>query len=141
MDPTGSASSATQAVTLSVLTNASAGYTLAASDTGLSRTSPASTIPDMTSGPGTGVSTFPSRGFGVSATFSGGGTDGAALASGLTGSKWVGLPASPANLVTATGPTGATPDTIALTFQIAVDYTVLAGTYTSTITWVVTPTY
>ena len=43
----------------SVLTNASTGYTLSASDSGLSRSSPAYTIPDITSGPGTGVGTFP----------------------------------------------------------------------------------
>ena len=141
VDPTGTASSASQAVTLTVLTNASAGYTLAASDTGLSRTSPAYTIADVTSGPGTGIATFPANGFGASATLTGGGTDGAALASGLTGNQWVGFPASAANFLTTTGPTGATPDTLVLTTQVQADYSVPAGTYTDTITYVVTPSY
>ena len=42
-----------------MLTNASTGYTLAASDTGLSMTAPAATIPDVTTGPGTGVTPSP----------------------------------------------------------------------------------
>jgi len=142
VDPTGLSSGSTKAVTLTVLTNASAGYTLAALDTGgLSRTSPAYTIPDVTAGPGTGVGTFPTSGFGTSATLSGGGTDGAALASGLTGGQWVGYPGSAATFLSATGPTGATPDTLVLTNKVGVDYSVPAGAYTDTITYVLTPSF
>jgi hypothetical protein len=141
VDPTGPAASSSQAVTLTVQTNASAGYTLAASDTGLSRTGPAYTIADVTSGPGTGVGTFPSSGFGASATLMTGGTDGAAMASGLTGGKFVGYPSSAATFLSATGPTGTTADTLVLTNQVAVDYSVPAGTYTNTITYVVTPSF
>ena len=141
VDPTGLGGDPTSAVTLSVLTNASAGYTLAASDTGLSRTGPSYTIPDVTSGPGTGLSTFPATGFGCSATFTTGGTDGAALAAGLTGGKFVGYPSSAATFFSATGPTGATADTLVVTNQVSVDYSVPAGAYTDTITYLLTPTF
>jgi hypothetical protein len=140
VDPTG-LSSQTATVTLTVQTNASSGYTLAAYDAGLSKSSPAFTIPAVSTGPGTGVATFPGSGFGVSATLSTGGTDGASLASGLSGSKWVGYPSSAANFLTTTGPTGATPDTLTLTNQVGVDYSVPAGAYSDTITYVATPTY
>ena len=62
-------------------------------------------------------------------------------ASGLSGSKWVGYPTSAANFLTTTGPTGATPDTLTLTNQVGVDYSVPAGAYSDTITYVATPTY
>ncbi len=130
-----------QAVVLTVQTNASSGYTLAAADTGLSRPSPSFTIPAVSTGPATGVATFPTKGWGASATLSGGGTDGATLAAGLTGGNWVGYPSTAANFLTATGPTGATADTLTLTNQVAVDYSVPAGTYTDTITYVVTPSF
>ena len=141
LDPTGLSTNQTQPVVLTVQTNASGGYSLAASDTGLSMTGPAFTIPGVTAGPGTGVASFPSSGFGVSAVLSGGGTDGAALAAGLSGNKWVGYPVAAANFLTTTGPTGATADTLTLTNQVNVDYTMPAGTYNDTITYVVTPTY
>ena len=122
LDPTGLSTNQTQPVVLTVQTNASGGYSLAASDTGLSMTGPAFTIPGVTAGPGTGVASFPSSGFGVSAVLSGGGPGGA-------------------NFLTTTGPTGATADTLTLTNQVNVDYTMPAGTYNDTITYVVTPTY
>jgi len=130
-----------QAVVLTVQTNAASGYTLAASDTGLSRSSPSFTIPAVSSGPATGVSSFPTSGWGASATLTTGGTDGAALAAGLSGGKFVGYPSTPANFLTATGATGATADTLTLTDQVGVDYTVPDGTYTDTITYVATPTF
>ena len=69
-----------------------------------------------------------------------GGTDGAAW---LPGFGWPvrRLSGSAATFLSATGPTGATADTLVLTDQVAVDYSVPAGTYTDTITYVVTPTY
>ena len=130
-----------QVVILTVQTNAASGYTLAASDTGLARSAPSFTIPAVSSGPITGVASFPTSGWGASATLTTGGTDGAALAAGLTGGKFVGYPSSAANFLTATGPTGATPDTLALTDQVAVDYTVPDGTYSDTITYVATPSF
>jgi len=141
LDPTGLSGNPTQPVVLTVLTNASAGYSLAASDTGLSMAAPAFTIADVTSGPATGVSVFPASGFGVSAVLTGGGTDGAALAAGLSGGKWVGYPLVAANFLTTTGPTGVTADTLTLTNRVGVDYTTPAGSYSDTISYVVTPTY
>ncbi len=141
VDPTMLNNTQSQAVVLTVQTNAASGYTLAASDTGLSRSAPAFTIPAVSSGPTVGVSTFPTSGWGTSATLTTGGTDGAALASGLSGGKFVGYPGAPANFLTATGPTGATPDTLTLMNQVAIDYTVPDGSYTDTITYVVTPSF
>jgi len=140
-DPSQLNNVASQQVILTIQTNASAGYTLTIADLGLARTSPAFTIPAVSTGPTVGVSTFPSSGWGVSASLSTGGTDGAALASGLSGGKWVGYPSSAANFLTTTGPTGATPDTLTLTDQVGVDYTVPAGTYSDTITYTATPSY
>jgi len=141
VDPTGTANNMSKAVTLSVLTNAGSGYTLAASDTGLTMVSPAFTIPKVSVGPGTGVGTFPANGWGASATLTGSGGHGAAMATGLSGGQFVGYPAAPATFLSATGPTGATADTLVLTDQVQVDYTVPAGTYTDTITYVATPSY
>ena len=141
VDPTGTANNASQAVTLTVKTNASSGYTLAASDTGLSIASPAYTIPAVSSGPTSGVASFPSSGWGCSASLTTGGSDSAALASGLSGNKFVGYPSSPATFLSASGPTGATADTLVLTDEVAVDYTAPAGTYTDTITYTATPSY
>ena len=130
-----------QVVNLTVQTNAASGYTLAASDTGLTRSAPSFTIPAVSTGPTTGVVSFPASGWGASATLTTGGTDGAALATGLSGGKFVGYPSSVANFLTATGPTGVTPDTLTLTDQVAVDFTVPDGTYSDTITYVATPTF
>ncbi len=52
VDPSQLNNVASQTVVLTVQTNAASGYTLAAADTGLSRTSPAFTIPAVSSGPG-----------------------------------------------------------------------------------------
>jgi hypothetical protein len=141
VDPSSLNNVQSQAVVLTVQTNAASGYTLAMSDTGLSIASPSFTIPAVSSGPTTGVAAFPSSGWGASATLTSGGTDGAALASGLTGGKFVGYPSSPANFLTATGATGATADTLTVTNQVAVDFTVPDGTYSDTITYVATPSF
>ena len=109
VDPSMLDSAQSQMVVLTVQTNAASGYSLAASDTGLSRTLPSFKIPSVTTGPTLGVATFPASGFGISATLTEGGTDGAALAAGLFGGDFVGYPVSSANLLTATGPTGTHP--------------------------------
>ena len=140
VDPTGLSLNQSQAVTLTVKTNAHAGYTLAAYDTGLTQAS-VYTIPAITAGPGTGLGTFPAKGFGASATVSGGGTDSATLAAGLAGGNWVGYPTAGATFLSATAPTGNTADTLVLTNQVTVDYTVPAGTYADTINYVATPSY
>ena len=141
VDPTATANVMSQVVTLGVQTNASSGYTLAASHTGLSRTSPAYTIADVSSGPGTGVATFPATGYGAQATFTHPTDATATMASGLASSQWVGFPASPATFFSSTGSTGATADTFAMTIQVQVGYEVPAGSYSDTITYVATPSY
>jgi hypothetical protein len=141
IDPSMLNSMQNQAVILSIQTNAANGYTLAASDTGLTRAVPPFTIPDVTSGPATGLATFPSAGWGASATLSTGGTDGAALAAGLVGGKFVGYPSTAANFLSATGPTGATADTLTINDQVGVDYTIPEGSYSDTITYLATPSY
>jgi hypothetical protein len=130
-----------QVVVLTVQTNAANGYTLAAEDTGLSRSGPDFTIPAVSTGPTLGVPSFPASGWGASATLSTGGADGAVLAAGFAGGDWVGYPSTAANFLTTTGPTGATADTLTLTDQVAVNYTVPNGTYTDTITYVATPSF
>ena len=141
LDPSLSNDLQSRGVVLTVQTSAATGYTLTASDTGLSRSSPAFTIPAVTSGPSSGVAGFPPSGWGASATLGTGGTDGAVLAAGFSGGKFVGYPSTAAALLTATGPTGATPDTLTLTDQVAVDSATPGGTYTDTITYLVTPGY
>lgn len=95
----------------------------------------------VSTGPTVGVASFPAKGFGASAVLTTGGTDGVAMASGLGGSNWVGYPTSAANFLTATGPTGNSADTLVVTNQVNVDYTVPAGSYSDTINYVVTPSY
>ena len=63
------------------------------------------------------------------------------MAAGLTGGKFVGYPTTAANFLTATGPTGTTPDTLTISDAVGVDYTVPDGSYSDTITYVVTPSY
>ena len=142
VDPTSLNNVQSQAVVLTVQTNAASGYTLAASDTGLSRTCSGLHHPSgELLGLRPGVATFPSSGWGASATLTTGGTDGATLAAGLSGGQFVGYPTTAANFLTATGPTGATADTLTLTDQVAVDYSVPDGTYSDTITYVATPSF
>lgn len=128
-----------QVAVLTVQTNATNGYVLQASDTGLSRTGPAYTIPAVSTGPGVGVATFPATGWGASATLVTTGT--ATLASGFTGGDFVGYPSAAATFVTSSGPTGASADTLTLTDQVGVNYTVPEGSYSDTITYVATPSY
>lgn len=131
-----------QPVTLTVKTNAASGYTIAASDTGLSRTSPAATIGALTAGPGTGTATFTPDHFGVSATLTMGGSDGATLAAGLApAGNYVGYPTTAQTLLSTTGPTGTSADTLVLTNRVVIDYAAVDGTYSDTITYVATPSY
>ncbi|MGA2528770.1 MAG: Ig-like domain-containing protein [Acidimicrobiales bacterium] len=141
IDPVMQNKAESQVVILTVQTNATNGYSLAASDSGLSRKVPPFTIPAVSTGPTVGVATFPASGFGASATLTTGGTDGAALAAGFSGGDFVGYPVTAANFLTSTGPTGTTVDTLTLLNQVAVNYTVPDGSYSDTITYLVTPNY
>jgi hypothetical protein len=141
VDPSMLDSVQSQMVVLTVQTNAVSGYSLAASDSGLSRAAPSFTIPNVTTGPTLGVTTFPASGFGASATLTTGGTDGAVLAAGFSGGDFVGYAASAADLLTAPGPTGTTVDTLTITDEVGVNYAVPDGSYSDTITYVVVPNY
>ena len=141
VDPSMMNSVQSQVIVLTVKTNAASGYSLEASASGLSRSTPPFTIPNVTSGPTLGVASFPASGFGTSATLTTGGTDGATLAAGLSGGDFVGYPTAAASLLTATGPTGNTTDTLTITDEVGVNYTVPEGSYSDTITYLVVPNY
>ncbi len=145
MDPSLSAlSDLTKAVTLTVKTNAGAGYTVAVLDTGLK----AGTyqIPAVSTGTAVGVASasFAANKYGYSATVTAGGGSGVALQGALaTAGNNVGYVTSAGgqNVVSATGPTGNTADSIVITNRVKIDFTTPAGTYTDTVSYVVTPTY
>jgi hypothetical protein len=145
MDPSLAAlSDLTKPVTLTVKTNAGAGYTLAVLDSGLK----AGTyqVPVVSTGTGVGVASasFAANKFGYAATVTAGGGSGVALQGALaTANNYVGYvtTAGGQNVVSATGPTGNTADTITITNRVKIDYTTPAGTYTDTVSYVVTPTY
>jgi hypothetical protein len=136
VDPTGTSASDSSVVNLTVQTNAASGYSLTAADTvnGLYKSSaPTSTIPRVASG---GVGSFPATGFGAQAVASGG-----TLSAPYLSSNWVGYLAAGQAVMSHAGPTGAGADTLSLTNQVGVDFSVPAGQYTDTITYTVTPSY
>lgn len=145
MDPSLPAlADASHTVTLTVTTNAGKGYTLSVADAGLKATSGSTTytIPPASTGTGTGVSTFPSNAFGVSATLTSGGVSGAALQGSLaTSGDYVGYTTTGQTFLSATGPTGNSGDSLALDNQVKISYSTPAGIYTDTITYTATPSY
>lgn len=144
MDPSlGALSDLSRDVTVTVKTNAGQGYSLSASHTGLQAGS--YTIPDASTGVGTGVSSgsFLANTFGFSATLTGSGNSAAAVqGAGLsTSGNFVGYTTGGQALVSAANPTGNTADSLVLTNRVKIDYTTPAGQYTDTITYTATPTY
>lgn len=137
VDPTGPASSQQKVVNLTVQTNAATGYTLSASDTTLQETNHSHFVIPATSG----GATLDDPGFGVSSQLTVGAGDGATLQGNYASDTWAPYATSATPFVTSTGPTGNTADTLTLTNGVAVDYTVPAGLYTDTITYVATPGY
>lgn len=137
VDPTGTDASESAVVPLSVQTNAASGYSLTAADnaTGLYKSAaPTYMIPRVSS---SGVGTFPAAGFGAQAAATGG-----TLSTPYQSSNWVGYLGAGQTVMSHAGPTGASAaDTLTLTNQVAVDFSVPAGTYTDTITYTATPTY
>lgn len=130
-------------VDLSVLTNAGSGYSVSAWSTPISATIGAHTY-TLAQGSTSGSTSLAIDTFAAQASLTSGGTDGAALQGAYaTSGNYVGYNAtSPgADIVAASGPTGNTPDTIAIDCTTSVDYAQPAGTYTGTITYVVTPNY
>jgi hypothetical protein len=129
----------TQAVGLTVQTNANSGYTLTVHDdaAGLQSASTGTpTIADVSSGKATSLTWPGAPRFGYTVT----GT-GATIDSAFTGSKYSGYVSSGEQIASRTNATGGTADTISITNRVAIDYTVPAVVYTDTITYTVTPNY
>jgi secreted PhoX family phosphatase len=121
-----------QVINVTVNTNAATGYTLAIQATPL--TNGTTTLSQMTT---SGAGSLAVDQFAARATAAGCAT----LASPYTSSKYVGYNTSTnASVASCATPTSGT-DTVAMTNWIQVDSSAPAGTYTSTITYVVTPNY
>jgi hypothetical protein len=140
MDPSlGALADQSQAVGITVLTNANSGYTLTVSDNAAGLVSAASgtpTIADVSANKAGSVTWPgpPAYGYTVSAT-------GATADAAFSGSKYAGY--TPGGEVVAShgGSTGASADTITITNRVAVNYSVPATTFTDTITYTATPNY
>ncbi|HXW33569.1 MAG TPA: hypothetical protein VEJ87_03255 [Acidimicrobiales bacterium] len=126
-------------VGLTVLTNAHSGYTLVVNDnaTGLqSSASGGPVIPKVSTGKATAVAWpgAPNWGYTVTGT-------GATIDPDFSGGKYAGYTSAGEEIASRSGATGATADTITITNQVAIDYSVAAGIYTDTLTYTVTPNY
>jgi hypothetical protein len=136
VDPA-TATSMTAPLTLTVKSNGASGYALNVKATTMAD-SQSDTIAAVSTGVATGVATgsFTANRWGYTMTKTGVGTLQGALA---TAGNYVGYTTAGENAVVASGV--ATTDTITLTNQVKVDFTQDAGSYTSTVTYLVTPTY
>jgi len=133
----------TKVVNLSVKTNAHNGYTLNVKDSSLTAGG-GKTIGAVSTGMATGVASgsFTNDRFGYSSTVSSSGGSGLALAgAGAGGGNYVGYTTAGENAFTATGATGNSADTIAVTNRVKITYATGAAVYTDTITYTVTPSY
>lgn len=132
-----------RSVTLNVKTNAGNGYTLNVK-AGL-LTSGGLTIPAISAGIGTGVATgsFTANTFGYKMSATAGNASGVAVqGAGLSvANDYVGYTVGGEDAAVATGPTGASGDTIVLNNRVSINYDTPGGVYTSTITYTVTPSY
>jgi len=132
MLPVPGGSAVTQAVQLSVQTNAKSGYTLSASNTAL--TNGTTTIAEMGTG---GAASLTIDQFAAQ----GAATGGASMVAAYGSSHYVGYGSSATTIATDGSATGATTDTVTLTNALQIDYAIADGTYASTITYTVTPSY
>jgi hypothetical protein len=138
MDP-GSNNDLTKVANLVVKTNAGGGYALSMKATAL--TTGTYTVPGVTSGVATGVAsgsfTVNRWGFEIDAlTGDAVGVRQSALA---TDGNYVGYTSGGETVVSASAPTNN--DAVAVTNRVKIDYKQPAGTYSSTITYTVAPTY
>ncbi len=137
----------TQAINLTILSNANSGYTLTVSDnaTGLQSSSTGNpTIPPVSTQMSTAVTwpAAPANATGYTVTGTGVGDAGFAVNAAFSaGAKYAGYRNAGDIIALSTAATGATANTIAITDQTAVDYATQAGTYTDTITYTATPNY
>ncbi len=128
-----------QAINLTVLTNANSGYTLTVNDLATHLQSAATgnpTIAQVSTGKATSVAWpgAPNTGYTVTGT-------GATVDARFTGTKYAGYTSAGEVVATHATATGATADTIAITDRTAIDYSVQATTFTDTITYTVAPNY
>jgi hypothetical protein len=129
----------TQAVGLTVQTNANSGYTLTVRDaaTGLqSSSSGTPVIPAASAGKASSAAWPGANAFGYTVT----GT-GATIDAAFSGTKYAGYTSGGEQIGQRTGPTGGTADTITITNRVAIDYSAATGDYTDTIYYTVTPNY
>ena len=130
-------------VTLNVKTNAGHGYTLNVKAALL--TVGGLTIPAASSGIGVGVASgsFAANRFGYAMTATAGNASGIALqGAGLSvAGNYVGYTGAGENAASATGPTGNSGDTIVLNNRVKINYDTPGGIYSTTITYLVTPSY
>jgi len=132
MLPVPGGSAVTSAVQLSVQTNAASGYTLSASNTAL--TNGTTTIAEMGTG---GAASLTIDQFAAQ----GAATGGASMAAAYGSSHYVGYGSSSTQIASDGSATGATTDTVTLTNALQIDYAIADGSYSSTITYTVTPSY
>ncbi len=127
-----------QAVGLSVLTNANSGYTLTVGDsTGLRGASAGNpVIPAASTGKGTSVVWPGANRFGYTVT----GT-GATIDTAFSGTKYAGYVTGGEQIASRPGPTGGTADTISIVNRVAIDYSSPTGDFTDTVTYTLTPNY
>lgn len=128
-----------QAVGLTVQTNANSGYTLIVNDNAAGLVSAATGTPvitDVSTGKATSVTWpgAPAFGYTVAAT-------GATADAAFSGSKYAGYVTGGEQVASRGSATGGTPDTITITNRVAINYAVPATTFTDTITYTVTPNY
>ncbi|TMF17319.1 MAG: hypothetical protein E6I33_02280 [Chloroflexi bacterium] len=137
----------TQPINLTVLTNANSGYTMTVSDnaTGLQSSSSGNpTIPQVSTQMSTAVAwpAAPAHATGYTVTGTGVGDAGFAVNGAFAaGTKYAGFRSAGDVVALSTTATGATANTIAITDQVAVDYSTPSGTFTDTITYTATPNY
>lgn len=140
LDPSStSAKDLTKAVTVAVKTNAGGGYTLAAKATAL--TTGTYTIGGVSSGVASGVAdgSFTVNKWGFKAGALSGDAVGSRQGALATTGNYVGYTTGDETIVSATGPTN--DDTVVLTNRVKIDYKQAAGTYTSTITYTLSPSF
>jgi sugar lactone lactonase YvrE len=124
---------------LTIQTNATRGYTLSIRGTALTGT--AGTILPVSTGQATAVAT---AAFGVNRigyTVTGVGGSGAGSAAGALSGAYAGHTAAGETVVTATRPTSVTGDVVALAHRVRINSLLTPGSYTSTVSYSVTPAY
>ena len=140
MDPSLAAlADQSQAVGLTVQTNANSGYTLTVNDNAAGLISAATgtpVIPDVSTSKATSVVWPGAPAFGYTVTATGATADAA-----FSGSKYAGYIPGGDQVASRANATGGTADTITITNRVAINYTVPATSYTDTVTYTATPNY